>query len=172
MEVAPRAPVDLPSLAEMVRRALDPAVTIGDAVRARLRLDATHARQVGDDPLAPVMTWPEFPQPMGDALRDLSQDWLLPGLDKVPRNCATVLETNPRFVEAYLVGLNHEMSRELLWRGFPTDRRGTYFRRFWPHVTVPPRCPRTTSARSTRGRGESPSASTASPASGAARWCS
>jgi len=140
-EVAPRAPVDLPSLAETARRALDPAVTIGDAVRARLRLDATHARQPGDDPLAPVMTWPEFPQPMGDVLRDLSQDWLLPGLDKVPRNCATVLETNPRFVEAYLVGLNHEMSRELLWRGFPTDRRGTYFRRFWPHVTVPPAVP-------------------------------
>ncbi len=30
-----------------------------------------------------------------------------------------------------MVGLNHEMSRELLWRGFPTDQRGTYFRQFW-----------------------------------------
>jgi hypothetical protein len=30
-----------------------------------------------------------------------------------------------------MVGLNHEMSRELLWRGYPTDRRGTYFRQFW-----------------------------------------
>ena len=30
-----------------------------------------------------------------------------------------------------LVGLNHEMGRELLWRGFPTDQRGTYFRQFW-----------------------------------------
>jgi hypothetical protein len=136
--VAPRVPVDLPALADAMRRALDPAVTIGDAVRARLQLRDGRARQEGDDPLAPVMTWPEFPQPMGDPLRELSQDWLLPGLDKVPRNCAAVLETNPRFVEAYLVGLNHEMSRELLWRGFPTDRRGTYFRRFWRHVADVP----------------------------------
>jgi hypothetical protein len=30
-----------------------------------------------------------------------------------------------------MAGLNHEMSRELLWREFPTDQRGTYFRQFW-----------------------------------------
>ena len=41
---------------------------------------------------------------------------------------AAVLETNPKFVEAFMVGLNTEMSHELLWRGFPTDQRGTYFR--------------------------------------------
>ena len=41
------------------------------------------------------------------------------------------LQTNRRFVEAYMVGLNHEMGRELLWRGYPTDQRGTYFEHFW-----------------------------------------
>ncbi len=41
------------------------------------------------------------------------------------------LQTNRRFVEAYMVGLNFEMGRELLWRGFPTDQRGTCFDRFW-----------------------------------------
>jgi hypothetical protein len=30
-----------------------------------------------------------------------------------------------------MVGLNHEMARELLWRGYPTDQRGTYFDQFW-----------------------------------------
>ena len=30
-----------------------------------------------------------------------------------------------------MVGLNFEMGRELLWRGFPTDQRGTYFDSFW-----------------------------------------
>jgi len=29
------------------------------------------------------------------------------------------------------VGINHEMSRELLWREYPTEQRGTYFRQFW-----------------------------------------
>ena len=32
--------------------------------------------------------------------------------------------TDNSFVEAFLVGLNHEMGRELLWRGYPTDQRG------------------------------------------------
>lgn len=30
-----------------------------------------------------------------------------------------------------MVGLNHEMSRELLWNEYPTDQRGTYLRQFW-----------------------------------------
>ena len=30
-----------------------------------------------------------------------------------------------------MVGLNHEMGRELLWREYPTDLRGSYFRQFW-----------------------------------------
>jgi hypothetical protein len=30
-----------------------------------------------------------------------------------------------------MVGLNHEMACELLWREFPTDQRGSYFRQFW-----------------------------------------
>jgi len=29
------------------------------------------------------------------------------------------------------VGLNHEMARKLLWNGYPTDQRGTYFTHFW-----------------------------------------
>jgi hypothetical protein len=30
-----------------------------------------------------------------------------------------------------MVGLNHEFGRELLWREYPTDKRGSYFRQFW-----------------------------------------
>jgi hypothetical protein len=91
---------------------------------------AGDAGQAGDD-LAPVMGAPEFPQPMYEALGDLSQDNLFPGLDLVPANTVTLLETNTKFVESFLVGLNAEMASELLWRSYPTDQRGTYFRRFW-----------------------------------------
>ena len=28
-------------------------------------------------------------------------------------------------------GLNHEMARQLLWAGYPTDCMGSYFRQFW-----------------------------------------
>ncbi len=74
---------------------------------------------------------PSFPQPMYEPLRDYAPDLLLPGMDQVPSNTIALLKTNPALIEAYMVGLNHEMSRELLWRGFPTDQRGTYFRQFW-----------------------------------------
>ena len=37
-----------------------------------------------------------------------------------------------------MVGVNHEFARELLWREYPTDQRGTYFRQFWD-VTPHPR---------------------------------
>jgi hypothetical protein len=85
---------------------------------------------------------PSFTQPMYEALRDFFSDMLLPGLEKVPPNSITLLETNPQFVEAFLLGLNHEMSREFLWRGYPTDSRGTYFRQFWDvSGRVPPPIP-------------------------------
>jgi hypothetical protein len=77
------------------------------------------------------MDAPEFPQPMYDALCRLSQDHLLPGLDGVPHDRVLLLQTNARFIESFMVGLSAEMSRELLWRGYPTDQRGTYFRHFW-----------------------------------------
>jgi hypothetical protein len=78
-----------------------------------------------------IMAAPSFRQPMYEPLRDLSQDLLLPGLQTVPPDSVIGLKTNRRFVEAYMVGLNVEMARELLWRGFPTDQRGTCFDQFW-----------------------------------------
>ena len=50
------------------------------------------------------------------AARRARQDWLLPGLEHVPPNAITGVEPDVAFIEAYLLGLNHEMGRELLWR--------------------------------------------------------
>jgi hypothetical protein len=77
---------------------------------------------------------PVFPQPMVEPLRALSQDFLLPGAGDIPLDTVVLFETNTPFVEAYLAGANHEMSRELLWREFPNDQRATYFHNFWPAV--------------------------------------
>ncbi len=83
------------------------------------------------DKLKPVMAYPKFDDPMFRELKKLSQEYILPNIDKVPVNSITLLQTNEKFIQAYFSGLNHEMSRELLWREFPTDQRGTYFRQFW-----------------------------------------
>jgi hypothetical protein len=64
-------------------------------------------------------------------LAELSPEWMLPGISKVPIDTAALLATNPRFVEAYMVGLNEEMARELLWREYPFGRQGTSFQTFW-----------------------------------------
>ncbi len=78
-----------------------------------------------------IVKHPVFFRPMYEPLKELSQDYILPGVDKIPENTVTLLETNPEFIEAYMAGLNHEMSRELLWREYPGDQRGTYFSDFW-----------------------------------------
>ncbi len=91
------------------------------------------------DALDPVDWAPEFPQAMYEVLRDKSHDMLLPGVEKIPQNTLGLLKTNRRFVESYFCGLNHEFSRELLWRGYPTDLRGSSFRQFWDVENYVPR---------------------------------
>jgi hypothetical protein len=81
--------------------------------------------------LSPIMAYPKFDDPMFSNLQAISQEYILPNIDKVPQNSITLMETNQAFIEAFMAGLNHEMSKELLWREYPTDQRGTYFRQFW-----------------------------------------
>lgn len=82
-------------------------------------------------PLRPVMASPVFEDPMFEPLRLMSQDHILPNVTDLPKDTITLMEPNTAFIEAYLAGLNVEMARELLWREYPTDQRGTYLRAFW-----------------------------------------
>ena len=131
----PRLPaLDLAELKARVLETLNPAASI--PARIASLIEAPDWEAAGLDI---VMAAPEFPAPMYQALAKLGQDWLLPGLERVPANTLALVEANPRFIEAFMIGLNHEMSRELLWRGYPTDQRGTYFRQFWdPSGRFPP----------------------------------
>jgi hypothetical protein len=115
--------------ARPILAALDPEKSIARKVKALL--GRRPPPKAGADELAPILAAPDFPQPMYEDLRELSQQYLMPGAEKVPQNAVAILEMNRRFVEAYLAGLNHEFARELRWREYPTDQRGTYFRRFW-----------------------------------------
>lgn len=83
-----------------------------------------------------IMAHPEFNIPAMEYLVEQNPDYLLPGINDLKENSVLLLETNNKFIESYLVGLNHEMSRELLWREFPTDMRGSYFRTFWSHTGI------------------------------------
>ncbi|KRE25568.1 hypothetical protein ASG82_18685 [Mycobacterium sp. Soil538] len=83
------------------------------------------------DDLFPAMAAPLIQTPLATRLEKMEPDWLLGGLSKLPNNSICLMEINRQFVEALLVGANHEFGRELLWRGHPTDLRGTCLPRFW-----------------------------------------
>lgn len=80
-----------------------------------------------------VMAYPKLDEPLFRRLAKIDRDAFMPGVGDIPQESILLCATNPRFVESFLVGANHEMNRELLWRGFPTDQRGTPFRRFWQY---------------------------------------
>jgi len=78
-----------------------------------------------------IMEYPKIDFPMYKPLCEISSELFLPNLQLIEQNTISLLETNQKFIEAYMVGINHEFARELLWREFPTDQRGSYFRQFW-----------------------------------------
>lgn len=133
----PPAPDPLPigELATAVRSGLDPEKTVRARVRRRLTLPAGWQPV---DPLEPVLAAPDFPTPMYRTVADLAPDLMLPDINAVPPNSICLVGTNPWFIDAFMAGLNHEMGRELLWRGYPTDQRGTCFRRFWDRAGAVP----------------------------------
>ena len=116
--------------------ALDPNVTIAAGIRQRITFAPGLIWQY-PDPLEPVMAAPSFEDPMYLPLSQVSNDWILSGLDDVPQDTVSLVQTNERFVEGYMVGVNHEMARTLLFNEYPTDQRGTYFQQFWDSRATP-----------------------------------
>lgn len=136
-------PMPMAEVRAAIEAEIEPARTFVALARAVVTTGANATQPATDAPGAvpidTVMAAPKFHQPMYEPLRDLSQELLLPGVDAVLPNSVLGLKTNRRFVEAYMVGLNVEMARELLWRGFPTDQRGTCFDQFWDNRGSTPR---------------------------------
>lgn len=85
----------------------------------------------------PVMAYPEYIEPSFFYLRQLSEDYILPSAGEMKNNTISVLANNLQFEEAFLAGMNTEMGRELMWREYPTDQRGSYFRKFWDQIDLP-----------------------------------
>lgn len=127
----PSAPpaTDLSGLAADVLAGLQPENTV--PARMLPRLTGVDPNWRPSDPLEPILAAPQFPTPLWQSLRAVSQQLIAPGLEAIPPETITVLQTNSTFVNSFMVGANHELARQLLWRHFPTDQRGTYFHNFW-----------------------------------------
>ncbi len=125
-----RGPLDLPKVVAGSFATLDPGVTIPRRTFTQVYLPP-RITDLMVEAFDEAMAYPEIDLPMYKPLADLSAELLLPNLHLVAQNSISLLETNQRFIESYMVGLNHEFARELLWREYPTDQRGSYFRQFW-----------------------------------------
>lgn len=121
--------LDIATLRTSLTQRLVPADTI--AARMQALIQAGQLNWHPADPIREIMAAPSFPQPMYAPLRDLSVQYLMPGADLIPADTAGLVQANHAFIEAYMVGLSHEMARQLLFAGYPTDCMGTYFRQFW-----------------------------------------
>jgi hypothetical protein len=133
---AARVALDVNHTASVVKGAISPYVSVNERISRVLKIPSA-IRMPDYDPLEKIMAHPRFDDPTYEPLKKISQDYVVPNLSKIRENTITLLEINWRFIESYLVGLNHEMARELLWRGYPTDQRGSYFRLFWDVRIIP-----------------------------------
>jgi hypothetical protein len=84
-----------------------------------------------DQPLTPPEICPDLDLPAWQLLRDHDPDWLLPGVEQLADDSVVSVQTNPVFVDAFLLGLNAEILGELRFRNLPIVSGCTPFRQFW-----------------------------------------
>ena len=128
-----RLPLDMARVQSRLYEVIEPRMAIARRFASSVTLPGLRVTPPNRLPeaIVPVMAYPDFKEAMYRPLRELGNDNICPGIGRIPPNKITLLLTNSPFVESYMVGLNHEMGRELLWREYPTDQRGSYFRTFW-----------------------------------------
>lgn len=111
---------------------LDPAKTVPELVKSRINGLPQEATKPGK--IVRNFSFPlEFDEPTYRRLQKLEPDFLMPGFSAIPEDTVTIVEANPKFIEAFLIGMNHEMSREFAWRQMPLLLNGDWFRKFWDY---------------------------------------
>jgi hypothetical protein len=130
-EPAPdQRPIDLGRLSDALFGALDPRKP--DAP-GRLRLCSM---LVGVD--CSRLIPPEFPIgldfPTWTLLKKYDQEWLLPGASSLEKDSITALQTNPTFIDGFMVGINTQFMSEMRWRDLAVARTCTPLRMFWGQV--------------------------------------
>jgi hypothetical protein len=135
--VAEPQPLALDAVRSELLSKTDPGRVIPRRIASMLRVgdtplaaaDARIVRETGA--LEPLLASPQLRGSMYKPLAAYAQEHFLPGIGRIEANTVGLLKTNPRFVEAFMIGANVELASELLWREFPADRGITPLRHFW-----------------------------------------
>ncbi len=132
----PPLKIELNKVAVNMLQQLHPQKTIAAWTWQQISIPAWIKEQQVDEGFVEAMAYPKINKPMYFDLKKISDELFLPNVQLIEHNSITLLETNQPFIESYMVGLNHEFARELLWREYPSDQRGSYFRQFWDISSV------------------------------------
>ena len=124
---------------------IEPAAIVTEARRLLAELPLRKAsRQLAGlregelETLEPIMRPPRVLSPLSAYVGEESLEFLIPNLATLGRNQSACFVENRAVIAAMVAGANTEMARELRWREFPTDMRGTVLGRFWPRPLAGP----------------------------------
>lgn len=130
-----KKPLDISSMVSGMVAKMDPLKTIPFHVLQSIDIpEFSHNPKIKAmvlEKFYQIMAYPVIDVPMYKPLYEISSENFVPNLNKIEQNSITLLETYQDFIEAYMVGVNFEFNKELLWRGYPCDLMGTSFRQFW-----------------------------------------
>ena len=90
------------------------------------------------EPFAPPEICPDLDLPAWTFLRREDRRWLLLGREGIAPDDVVAVGTNPRFINAFLAGLNTQALAELRWRNIPVKSGCTPLRRFWNRIDREP----------------------------------
>ncbi|MFV8753426.1 hypothetical protein ACNOYE_22985 [Nannocystaceae bacterium ST9] len=121
----------LAGLATLVRQKLDPGAALAKQLRARIR--APESAWTGALPKR-MLASIDLDWPAAERLADLDPELILPGVGALPRESAALAKVNHAFVEALLIGANHALAREFVWRELACNLRDTFVHRFWTRI--------------------------------------
>ena len=130
--VKPATPVSSITV-ETIAASVGTTLSAVDAISAHLqsRVDLGGGSW-GSRPIPTRLTAaPLFEEAVYPYVCELSPEYMLPGVGDIPQNTVGLVEVNGEFLESVLIGMNHEMSREMRWREYPANLSGTWFKRFW-----------------------------------------
>ena len=131
-EPRPCRPVDIDGLVDVLTGRMDPTSPQAPAI---VRVLGT-ITGLGSQPLAPPEPCVGLDLPAWRYLRDHDQEWLLPGIGELAGDTVVAVESNPVFVESFLVGLNRQTLFEMRWRNIGVATYCTPLRVFWDRVDV------------------------------------
>ena len=127
---------DLAGASAEISTAFDPTIHRPSIVDRVLAGIGDTAGFVEGEPTLPVELTPELDLPAWQFLRDNASEWLLPGSGTILADSVIGLETNPGFVDAFLLGLNAQLVAELRFRNYPLIPGWAPVRTFWDRANA------------------------------------